>query len=85
MLTTLRRIAGGVISLTGVFELVGYPGDIPTWLRVVSARVSAGTALTNRDAISFTMILVGLALLFAPRFIVRLGRYLRHRLTTASR
>lgn len=79
MLTTLRRMAGGVLSLTGVCQLFGFPGDIPTWLRLASARVSAGITVTNRDVIGLVMIGLGLALLFAPRFLWSFGRYVRRR------
>jgi hypothetical protein len=72
-------MAGGVLSLTGVCQLFGFPGDIPTWLRLASARVSAGIAVTNRDVIGLVMIGLGLALLFAPRVAWSFGRYVRRR------
>jgi len=85
MLTTLRRMAGGVLSLTGVCQVFGFPGDIPTWLRFASARVSAGIALTNRDVIGLVMVALGLVLLFAPRIVLSFGRYLRRRAIGDSR
>jgi hypothetical protein len=63
----------------------GFPGDIPTGLGLASARVSAGITLTNRDVSGLVMIALGLALLFAPRIVLSVGRYLRRRAIGDSR
>ena len=60
----VRWILGGLMTVSSFLQLIGLPGDLPTWLTVLNEYWK----LLSNKALNIAMLLVGLALLVGFRF-----------------